>query len=252
MVYSDAEGEGRQMKTVGEISKMTGISVRALHHYDEIGLLKPARVTDAGYRLYDDDALERLQHILMFRELQFSLKEIGEMLDAPDFDTRQALETQIRLLEMQREHLEHLIAMARQIQKKGGTMMDLRAFNQSKMDEYKKEAKAKWGNTEAWQAYEKNEKQGKDFARAGEEMMALFAELGKYREFAAADESVQQKIAALQNLITENFYPCTREILRGLGRMYTQDERFRKNIDAAGGEGTAAFAGQAIEIFCSK
>ena len=242
----------RQMKTVGEISKMTGISVRTLHHYDEIGLLKPARVTDAGYRLYDDDALERLQHILMFRELQFSLKEIGEMLDAPDFDTRQALETQIRLLEMQREHLEHLIAMARQIQKKGEKMMDLRAFDQSKMDEYKKEAKAKWGNTEAWQAYEKNEKQGKDFARAGEEMMALFAELGKYREFAAADESVQQKIAALQNLITENFYPCTREILRGLGQMYTQDERFRKNIDAAGGEGTAAFAGQAIEIFCSK
>lgn len=252
MVYSDAEGEGRQMKTVGEISKMTGISVRTLHHYDEIGLLKPARVTDAGYRLYDDDALERLQHILMFRELQFSLKEIGEMLDAPDFDTRQALETQIRLLEMQREHLEHLIAMARQIQKKGEKMMDLRAFDQSKMDEYKKEAKAKWGNTEAWQAYEKKEKQGKDFSRAGEEMMALFAELGKYREFAAADESVQQKIAALQNLITENFYPCTKEILRGLGRMYTQDERFRKNIDAAGGEGTAAFAGQAIEIFCSK
>jgi len=66
------------------------------------------------------------------------------------------------------------------------------------------------------------------------------------------DESVQQKIAALQNLITENFYPCTREILRGLGQMYTQDERFRKNIDAAGGEGTAAFVGQTIEIFCSN
>ena len=238
------------MKTVGEISKMTGISVRTLHHYDEIGLLKPARVTEAGYRLYDEEALERLQHILLFRELQFPLKEIRDMLDSPVFDPAQALETQIHLLEMQRDHLENLIALARKIQKKGEKIMDLRAFDQSKMDEYKKEAKEKWGNTAAYHAYEEKEKAG--VSQGADALMAFFADLGKYRDLSPRDERVQQKIADLQKLITDNFYPCTKEILCGLGMMYTQDERFRKNIDAAGGEGTAAFAGQAIEIFCSQ
>ena len=74
------------MKTVKEVSRLTGVSVRTLHHYDAIGLLKPAKVTEAGYRLYDDAALGRLQTILLFRELQFPLKEIREMLDAADFD----------------------------------------------------------------------------------------------------------------------------------------------------------------------
>ena len=74
------------MKTVNEVSKLTGVSVRTLHHYDEIGLLKPTSTTEAGYRLYDDTALERLQHILLFRELQFPLKDIKAILDSPDFD----------------------------------------------------------------------------------------------------------------------------------------------------------------------
>ena len=72
------------MKTVTEVSKLTGVSVRALHHYDNIGLLKPTRVTEAGYRLYDDTALERLYMILVFRELGLSLKEITGILQAPD------------------------------------------------------------------------------------------------------------------------------------------------------------------------
>ena len=78
------------MKTVHEVSKLTGVSVRTLHHYDEIGLLKPTEVTEAGYRLYGDTALERLQHILLFRELQFPLKDIKDILDSPDFDRNRA------------------------------------------------------------------------------------------------------------------------------------------------------------------
>ena len=85
------------MKTVREVSKLTGVSVRTLHHYDAIGLLKPSRVTEAGYRLYDDTALARLQSILLFRELQFSLKEIRAILDAPSFDPADALTQQIAL-----------------------------------------------------------------------------------------------------------------------------------------------------------
>ena len=88
------------MRTVKEVSRLTGVSVRTLHHYDAIGLLKPTEVTRAGYRLYDDTALSRLQSILLFRELQFPLKEIKAILDSPDFDPEEALTQQIKLLEM--------------------------------------------------------------------------------------------------------------------------------------------------------
>mgnify|MGYP000881895910 CR=1 FL=1 len=91
------------MKTVKEVSRITGVSVRTLHHYDAIGLLKPTAVTEAGYRLYDDAALERMQSILFFRELQFPLKDIKRILDAPDFDPMTALAQQVHLLEMQRK-----------------------------------------------------------------------------------------------------------------------------------------------------
>ena len=101
--------EENRMKTVNEVSRLTGVSVRTLHHYDEIGLLKPSSITEAGYRLYDDTALERLQHILLFRELQFPLKDIKKILDSPDFDRNKALEQQIQLLTMKKEHLENLI-----------------------------------------------------------------------------------------------------------------------------------------------
>ena len=94
------------MKTVKEVSRLTGVSVRALHHYDAIGLLKPTRVTEAGYRLYDEESLQRLQTILLFRELQFPLKEIKEILDSPGFDPIPALEQQIKMLELQRRHLD--------------------------------------------------------------------------------------------------------------------------------------------------
>lgn len=83
------------MKTVIEVSKLAGVSVRTLHHYDAIGLLKPSKVSEAGYRLYDDTALARLQNILLFRELKFPLKKIRQILDSPDFDPREALAQQI-------------------------------------------------------------------------------------------------------------------------------------------------------------
>lgn len=103
------------MKTVKEISKLTGISVRTLHYYDEINLLKPTQTTDAGYRLYDDTALQRLHSILLFRELQFPLKEIKTILDSPDFDTRSALKEQIKLLELQRNRLDEIISSANKL-----------------------------------------------------------------------------------------------------------------------------------------
>lgn len=233
------------MKTVKEVARLSGVSVRTLHHYDAIGLLHPTRVTDAGYRLYDDAALVRLQTILLFRQLQFPLKEIREILDSPHFDPMDALEDQIRLLELQRQHLDDLILHARQIQKTGVIPMDFKAFDTEKIDDYAAEAKAKWGNTDAYREYEQRGKQD-----AGDGLMAVFAKLGTVRNLEPASEEVQALVKNLQQFITDNYYTCTKQILQGLGQMYVADERCRQNIDRAGGAGTAEFAAAAIESYC--
>ena len=131
------------MMTVREVSELTGVSVRALHHYDELGLLKPTAVTEAGYRLYDESSLVRLQSILLFRELQFPLKDIGAILDSPSFDRNKALDQQIRLLELQKEHLENLIDLARGMKLVGvKRMTDFTAFDTKKIDDYAREIRA--------------------------------------------------------------------------------------------------------------
>ena len=96
------------MRTVNEVSKLTGISVRTLHYYDQIGLLKPSQVTEAGYRLYDDAALEKLQQIMLYRELEFPLKDIKKIMESSDFDRNQALQQQIEMLTLKKEHLERI------------------------------------------------------------------------------------------------------------------------------------------------
>ena len=103
------------MRTVKEVSQLTGVSIRTLHYYDEIGLLSPTMITESGYRLYDDTALERLQHIMLFRELEFSLKDIKEIVNGSNFDRNKALEQQIQLLTLKKEHIENLITFARGI-----------------------------------------------------------------------------------------------------------------------------------------
>lgn len=240
------------MRTVNEVSKLTGISVRTLHHYDAIGLLKPTKVTEAGYRLYDDAALKRLQSILLYRELQFPLKDIKAILDSSAFHPEEALTQQIELLELQYRHIGELISFARKIQTKGVTEMDFQIFDKSEMEQYKEEVKTKWGKTEAYHEYLEREKRGLDYGKAAEQLMSLFAEMGALRELSPSDEKVQKKVCMLQSLITDHYYNCTNEILSGLGRMYVDDERFRKNIDSTGGNGTAEFTMKAIEVYCAK
>ena len=109
--------------TVNEVSKLTGVSIRTLHYYDQIGLLQPTGITESGYRQYDDTALERLQQILLFRELEFSLKDIKAIMDNPNFDRRKALEQQIALLTLKKEHLKNLIDLARDIKDIGVNKM---------------------------------------------------------------------------------------------------------------------------------
>lgn len=238
------------MKTVHEVSELTGVSVRALHHYDAVGLLKPTAVTEAGYRLYDDAAIARLQSILLFRELEFPLKSIKAILDSPEFDASAAMLEQIKLLELRREQIDRLILLARETIETGEINMDFSAFDKSEFERYAAEAKQKWGGTAQYAEYDKKP-QGEKLA-AADALMAKFAEIGALRALSPDSVEAQSAVRELQSFITEHFYTCTDEVLAGLGLMYTADERFKSNIDSAGGSGTAEFLGKAIEIYCNK
>ena len=239
------------MYTVRLVSEKTGVSVRALHHYDKIGLLKPARVTEAGYRLYDEESLKRLRHILVFRELGFPLGEIREMLDSPLFDPSEALDRQIALLEAEKARIEALILSARKIQKEGLTIMDFQAFDRTKREALRAEAKARFGSTGAWQEFEKKEKT-QDMDENGRALMARIAELAALNPLPPEDERVTRKAGELQSFISEHFYPCTDEIFLSLADMYTADERMKANLDRAAGEGAAEYVQRAIRAFIAS
>lgn len=244
----------KKTMSVHEVARLTGVTARTLHYYDEIGLLKPTEVTEAGYRMYDDAALCRLQNILLFRELQFPLKEIKTILDSPGFDPSEAIAEQIKLLELQYKRLGELIAFTREIQKKGVTTMNFDVFDKSEIEKYEAEAKAKWGNTKAYQEYSEKESARKEDShdRIADELMTMFSELGELKHLSPEAEEAQEKISGLQKFITDHYYVCTNEILSGLGEMYVCDKRFRSNIDKAGGDGTADFVKRAISVYCSR
>ena len=242
------------MMTVNEVSKLSGVSIRSLHHYDKIGLLPATEVTAAGYRLYDDKALERLQMILLFKELQFPLKEITTILDNPEFDRSKALEQQIRLLQLRKEHLENLIDLATGIKMMGVGKLNkigFEAFDTRKIDEYAAQAKDSWGKTDAWKEYEQKSagRSREEEIILGERMMTIFAEFGQVIDKGPESEEAQMLVKKLQNYITENFYTCTDEILESLGLIYAGGGDMTDNIDKVGGEGTAGFANEAIEAY---
>lgn len=242
------------MYTVKEVSRLSGVSVRTLHHYDAIGLLKPTQTTEAGYRLYDDAALMRLQAILLFRELEFPLRDIRAILDAPGFDPRAALEQQIHLLELRRRHINDLILYARQIQQTGVMQMDFTPFDKSQIDAYAAQARTLWGKTDAYRDYEarSRDKSPEEMHAAAEGLMEIFARIGGIRSLSPESPEAQGLIAELQAFISRNYYSCTKQILRGLGQMYAAGGSMSENIDAAGGPGTAGFTRHAIEIYCRE
>ena len=240
------------MMTVNEVSKLTGVSIRTLQYYDTIGLLPPTEYTETGYRLYDDTAMERLQQILLFRELEFPLKEIKRIIDSPDFNRNKALEQQMKLLTMKKEHLEGLISFARKIKETGVNKMNFQVFDTTKMDEYTKKAKEQWGQTAEYKEYE--EKTGKQSPEAQKQalqnFMLIFVEFGKMIDKKPEDSNVQLKVKVLQDYITDHFYKCSNEILKSLGEMYASGGEFTENIDKAAGDGTAVFVAKAIDIYC--
>ena len=242
------------MMTVNDVSKLTGVSIRTLQYYDKIGLLPPTEYTEAGYRLYDDAALEILQQILLFRELEFPLKDIKEIISSPEFDRSKALEQQIKLLTLKKEHIENLIDLATGMKAMGVKQLTFDAFDTRKIDEYAEQAKASWGTTPAYKEYEKRS-QGRtkeENIKIHQGLMKFFGKFGKIRETDPACKEAQMLVQQLQDYITDNLYTCTDEILSGLGKMYAGGGDFTTNINKYGGEGTAEFAAAAIEIHCGR
>ena len=238
---------------IKEFAIATGVSIRTIHYYDEIGLLTPAYVDKiTGYRYYDENSILRMQEILFYRELDFSLKSIKEILTSPNYDKNKVLNEQKELLILKKERLEKII-FAIDAAMKGENVMSV--FDNSEFEKYKNEVKEKWGQTEAYKEHsEKTKTYSKEkwnnLASGMDQIMAMFSVCMKNGDEANSIEA-QELVRKLQNHISENYYHCTNEILASLGGMYVADERFKNNIDKHA-IGTAEYISKAINFYCKK
>ena len=242
---------------VREFARLCSVSVRTLHYYDDKGLLKPAFVDKQnGYRYYDETSLRRMQEILFYRELDFSLDKISEILSSENYDKKQALVAQKKLLLLKKERLERIIDAIDRAEKGENVM---KVFDNTEFERlrktYEAEAKEKWGHTEASREYEQKTANytEDDFRNATSGLDSI---LQKFAECKAEgntpdSEKAQVLVKELQDFITQNFYTCTNEILASLGLMYSTVDQFRNNIDKHG-EGTAQFISNAVEIYCNS
>ena len=233
---------------IKEFAQQIGVSVRTLHYYDEIGLLKPSEVdAQNGYRFYDERSLERMQEILFYRELDFSLKTIAQILSSPDYDKQQALTRQRKLLLAKKERLERLIDALGSMEKGEGFMKPNNEYEDLK-NKYAEEVRQRWGSTDA---YKESQQRNTDFSQAASLLDAVFEEFAELDRSGISpdDEAAKIQVEKLQRCITDNFYTCTNEILAGLGQMYAADVRFKNNIDKHG-EGTAEFVSHCIKSYC--
>jgi len=241
--------------TVSRLSALAGVSIKTLRYYDKIGLLRPDSRSESGYRLYGPKSLARLQQILLLRELAFPLEEIGRILDQPGYDPKAALAEQIQLLLLRRQRLDDIIAHAKLLQQdEGGSWMNFSAYDEKTIDAYAQEAKARWGQEAAYKDYEQRAKKRspQEQQRLNQELLDLFRQLGQYRQGSPAAPEAQALVARLQQHLEQHYYHCPPELFANLGQLYVGDPRFTKNIDKMGGDGTAAFAAQAIAHYCQE
>lgn len=242
--------------TVSKMSKLSGVSVRTLHHYDEIGLLHPSEISDAGYRYYDNNTLEKLQQIMFYRELDFPLKEIVKILNSSNYKKNDALQKQKRLLQIKRVRLDKLILLLDD-NLKGEKIMSFNEFDTAEYEKTKKqyidEAKKLYGNTAA---FTESVKKAKNRSKAEEnEINRLFNDLiKKFSNLVGKTPQcgeVQELVAKYQQFICDNYYDCNKEMLLQLEQLYISDERFMKNIDRHG-KGTTELLSKAIKYYCTN
>ncbi len=238
------------MMTVNEVARRAGVSGRTLRYYDQLGLLRPVKTTEAGYRLYDEADLKRLQRILFLKELEIPLKQIKPMLAMEEGNEREALRRHREILRLKAERLMGLMNLCDRVAK-GEAEMNLDEFNptswETERDRYANEAQERWGGTKAWQECEKRTaRYGKqEWQNVNDEGKAILQAFGALVGHSPTSPEVRAALDRWQRHISERFYPCTDEILAGLGQMYVADERFRRNLNA-NGEGTAELMSEAI------
>lgn len=239
---------------IQEVAKQSGLSVRTLRYYDEIGLLTPDEITEAGYRVYHEPSLRRLQTILYYRELDFPLEEIKRLLDHPNHQTDDALRNQLELMKLKQARLGRIIARLEK-QVKGDMTVSFTEFNMDEIkaheEKYKAEVEEKYGQSDAYkESKRRTSKYGKEeWSKIQSESNAIYEALANLKDGDPTSKEAQALVEDWQNHISTYFYPCSKEILQGLGQMYQADERFRENIDKYG-EGLTDFLSAAIDHYC--
>ncbi len=238
---------------IKQLARISGVSIRTLHHYDAIGLLQPQKNVSNGYRIYEDYELNRLQKIMFLKELDFTLDEIKMILQSNHYD--EMFENHRKLLIEKKKRLERIIEMMDQIE--GGEQkmaMDIfDTFDMSEIEkyktEYREEVENKYGKKEVEESIQKTDRYSKDdWKRITEKGNEIFQGIVKLMDRDPSDPAVQRLLHEYRNHITENFYTCTLEIFKGLGIMYVEDDRFTKNLDKQG-EGFAAYLSKSIEMY---
>jgi len=227
--------------SVGDVARLTGVTVRALHHYDRIGLLRPSIRSAAGYRGYDQADLARLQRVLAYRELGFSLEDIGRLLDDPDSDPVAQLRHQHALVLERMERLAQIAAVLERTLEAHTMGIKLTAeemlevFGDHDPTQYADEVQERWGDTDAYQqsarrtsTYSKD-----DWIRIKAEQGAAQARYAAVMAAGLPADSPEAMAAAEENrlLIDRYFYDLSREMHVKLGEMYLADARFRKNYE---------------------
>ncbi|MDF2556873.1 MAG: MerR family transcriptional regulator [Bacillales bacterium] len=253
---------GDDVYKIKQVAELAGVSVRTLHHYDDIGLLKP-EIAPNGYRLYSEDDFLKLQQILFFKELDFPLDEIKQILNHPDFDRDNTLRKHKHLLEVKKNRLEKIIKTVDDTlhSLKGGTKMSKeKMFNSFSMKEieehqkkYEKEVEERWGGTDAYTESVRKTKSytEADWKRIHEEAAEITKKFITAMEIGPDSDLAMEACKLHRQHITDSYYKCTLEIYRGLGEMYVADERFTKNIDKAK-EGLASFMREAMIVYCDR
>jgi DNA-binding transcriptional MerR regulator len=241
--------------TVGSLARLAGVTVRTLHHYDEIGLVAPAGRTESGYRTYGSAEVERLQEVLFFRELGFPLETIRDVVGLPGYTRAGVLRRQREMLEARAEHVLAMIeaidrAIAAEETGVGMTHEEmLEVFGDFDPAEYEQEARERWGETDAYQesARRVSRYTAGDWKAMQAEADAINQALLRLMDDGTPpDDPAAMDLAEQHRLhITKWFYDCTKEIHAGLGQMYVADVRFKTNIDKAG-EGLAEYLSAAI------
>lgn len=239
---------------VKEVAELVGISVRTLHHYDQIGLLTPKEITDSGYRLYSEENLETLQQILFFKELGFTLKEIKNIINSPSFNRQEALSLQRKMLIEKRNRVDKMIEtidktikhMEGEIQMTKEERFEGIHFGENQFEE---EARRRWGNKPVDEMNEKLKGMSINEQNSlSERWDMIFNKLACLREQSPESQEVQATIKEWYNFLNNNFSKYSLDAFYGLGQLYINDERFTKNIDQYG-EGVAKLMGEAMKVF---